>query len=129
MPARRIKIASYKLPYKDWAQKGQGPPQDLPPLQPFWQKILLEDSEKAVSVPISDATQDVHDVHDVLDEEHKRINISFMCIDDAMVRADATCDELCHGDEVRVYFDITHWFHTETDFILKENVVINVMST
>ena len=105
MPVRRIKIVSYKLPYKDWAQMGHRPPQDLAPLQPFWQKILPEDNEKAVSALISDAIQDVHDV---LDGEHQWINIFFMSIQDAMVRADATCDELCHGDEVRVYFDITH---------------------
>ena len=32
MPARRIKIASYKLPYKDWALNGHKLPQDLAPL-------------------------------------------------------------------------------------------------
>ena len=105
MPARRIKIEPYKFPYKDWALNGHKPPQDLAPLQPFMQKILPEDNEKAVSALISDAIQDVHDV---LDGEHQWINIFFMSIQDAMVRADATCDELCHGDEVRVYFDITH---------------------
>ena len=78
MSVRRIKIVSYKLPYKDWAKRGQRPPQDLPPLQPFWQKILPEDSEKAVSVLIPDAIQDVHDV---LDEEHQWINIYFMSIE------------------------------------------------
>ena len=105
MSLRRIKVVSYMLPYKDWAHMGHRPPQDLAPLQPFWQKILPEDNEKAVSALISDAIQDVHDV---LDGEHQWINIFFMSIQDAMVRADATCDELCHGDEVRVYFDITH---------------------
>ena len=89
---------SYMLPYKDWAHMGHRPPQDMAPLQPFWQKILPEDNEKAVSALISDAIQDVHDV---LDGEHQWINIFFMSIQDAMVRADATCDELCHGDEVR----------------------------
>ena len=54
MPARRIKIEPYKFPYKDWALNGHKPPQDLAPLQPFWQKILPEDNEKAVSVLISD---------------------------------------------------------------------------
>ena len=52
-----------------------------------------------MSVLIPDAIQDVHDV---LDEEHQWINIFFMSIEDAMVRADATSDVLCHGDEVRV---------------------------
>ena len=63
---------SYKLPYKDWALNGHMPPQDLAPLQPFMQKILTEDNEKAVLVLISDAIQDVHDV---LDGEHQWINI------------------------------------------------------
>ena len=68
-------------------------------------RFSLRDNEKAVSVLTSDAIQDVHDV---LDGEHQWINIFFMSIQDAMVRADATCDELCHGDEVRVYFYITN---------------------
>ena len=105
MPIRRVKVVAYQLPYADWAQLGQSPPEDLAPLRPFWQKIIPENNEMLISEVFSDAIQDVHDV---LDEDGKRINIYHMSIEDTMVRGDALCEELFQGDEVRVYFELTH---------------------
>ena len=101
---KKIKVSPYKIRFQDWAASNfEDPPGDNYRIRGFWQVIDQVDEDKLVYDFIGEMIQDVRDV---LDGEHERMHVHHVSIEDAEVRADARVSQLCHREELRVYFEI-----------------------